>query len=67
MTKHFNTLKYADLIIMDKWLPNPEIPRPTIDKLLKAFENVTQTEWLKLRWQEVKKLQENHSKTNLNF
>lgn len=38
-------------ILSANWLPNPEILRATIDKLLRAFENVTQTEFLKIRWQ----------------
>ncbi|OGH48352.1 MAG: hypothetical protein A3G66_03940 [Candidatus Levybacteria bacterium RIFCSPLOWO2_12_FULL_39_17] len=41
------------------WLPNPEIIRTTIEKVLRAFENVIQTELIRVRWEEIKKLQVN--------
>lgn len=42
---------------LEALLPNPEIPRAAIDKVFKAFENVTQTEFLKVRWQAIKRAQ----------
>ena len=44
------------------WLPNPEIIIATIEKVLRAFENVIQTELLKIRWQEIRKsfIEENY-------
>ncbi len=46
--KPFDTiLNYADNQL---WLPNPEILRATIEKILRAFENLTQTELLKVCW-----------------
>ena len=38
-------------------LLNPEIIRATIDKLLRAFENIIQMELIMVRWKEVKKFQ----------
>ncbi len=38
------------------WLPNPEILRATIEKVLRAFENVTQTELIRVGWEEIKRL-----------
>ena len=38
-------------------LPTPEIIRATIEKVLKAFENVVQTELIRVRWEEIKRLQ----------
>jgi len=38
-------------------LPNPKIIRITIDKVLKAFGNVVQVELLKVRREEIKRLQ----------
>lgn len=38
-------------------LPKPEIIIATVEKLLKAFENVIQMELIRVRWEEIKKLQ----------
>lgn len=37
--------------------PNPEIIIPTINKILQAFENVIQMELIRVRWEEIKRLQ----------
>ena len=38
------------------WLPNPQIIIQTVEKLLKAFENVIQMELIRVRWEEIKRL-----------
>lgn len=38
-------------------LPSPQIIRTTVEKVLKAFENVIQTELIRVRWEQIKKLQ----------
>ena len=40
-----------------EWLPSPEILRATTDKLLRAFENVIQMELIRVRWEEIRRLQ----------
>lgn len=38
-------------------LPSPEIIRTVINKIIKAFEDTIQTELIKVRWEEIKRLQ----------
>ncbi len=52
-----NSLEGHKVLKLAAQLPNPEIIRATIDELLRTFENITQTGLLKIRWQEIKKLQ----------
>ncbi len=40
-----------------KVLPSPEIIRTCISKIIKAFEDVVQTELIRVRWEEIKRLQ----------
>lgn len=56
------TVKSSKIISSDRvlgMLPNPEIPRATIDKLLKTFENVIQIELIRVRWEEIRRLNNN--------
>jgi len=50
-------LREEKIILRGDLLPNPEILRATIDKILRAFENVIQMELIKIRWVEIKKFQ----------
>ena len=38
-------------------LPSPEILRDCISAIIQAFENVGEMEVLKIRWEEIKRLQ----------
>ena len=38
-------------------LPSPEIIITAINKILKAFEDTIQMELIKVRWEEIKRLQ----------
>jgi len=39
------------------WLPSPEILQGCIKAIIQVFENVGEMEVLKIRWEEIKKLQ----------
>jgi hypothetical protein len=39
------------------WLPSPEIIRTSINKIIKAFEDTIQTELVRMKWEEIRKLQ----------
>jgi len=52
-------LKQADSVILSTdWLPNSRRLRITISSILKAFEDLVQVELLKVRWEEIKRLQQ---------
>jgi len=40
------------------WLPSPEIIITSISKVIEAFVDVVQTGLIKVRWEEIKKMQE---------
>lgn len=45
-TPTFSTLRKQHLLILrTNWLPNPEIIIATVEKLLRAFENLSLTGW----------------------
>ena len=44
-------------IISSNWLPDPKIIIKSVDRIIKAFENVIQTELVRVRWEEIKRLE----------
>ena len=49
-----NSLEGRKVLKLTTQLPNPEIIRNTIEKILRAFENIVQTELIRVRWEEIK-------------
>ena len=47
-------------------LPDSEILRLTISKIIRAFEDVVQMELLRVRWEEIKRLQVPYIMAQLN-
>jgi hypothetical protein len=41
-------LRGGMVILVTSWLPNPEIIRAMINRLLRTFENISQVELLKI-------------------
>ena len=54
-----NSLERHKVLKLTTQLPNPEITRATIDKLLRVLENVGRVELIKARCEEIKKFQPN--------
>ena len=44
-------------IISSNWLPDPKIIKTSINKILEAFGDKVQTELVRVRWEEIKRLQ----------
>lgn len=49
-----NSLEGHQVLKLTTQLPNPEIIITTVNKLLRAFENVIQMELIRVRWEEIK-------------
>jgi len=39
------------VLTRQSWLSNPEIIKTTVEKILRAFENVIQMELIRARWE----------------
>jgi len=52
-----NSLEGHKVLKLKTQLPNPEIIIATIEKALKAFENVIQMELIRVRWEQIKRFQ----------
>ena len=57
-TPTFQTLLECHKVLkLEAQLPNPEILISIVEKILRAFENVIQTELIRIRWKEIKTLE----------